>query len=254
MTRAYVDYHCHLLPGIDDGSPTLRESLEMARILAGFGFAAVHCTPHRIRGCFDNHPEKVVEATAVLQRHLDDAGISLRLIPGTEHYLDEFLIEQVPEALTAAARYLLIELPFRAGAEMVPAMVASLANCGRAPLFAHPERCKAFDPPLLEERGGGIFSLIRKPQKRADMEGALVMKLLAGGCKFQGNLGSFAGIYGSEVKERALLFLKHDVYSCLGSDAHRSEGLHSILSAGYETIAGEVGQETAGKLLGGLSC
>jgi protein-tyrosine phosphatase len=252
VTRNYIDYHCHLLPAVDDGSANVRESLEMARILAEFGFATVHCTPHRIKGCYDNHPAKVVEATQSLQQLVDEAGIGLRLIPGTEHYLDEFLLEQVPEALTVASRYLLTEIPFRSEGEMIPAMVSWLNERGLAPLFAHPERCNAFEPPLREEGGRGILSFMRKPQKRPDMEGSLILKLARSGCRFQGNLGSFAGIYGSEVKERALLFLKQNVYSCLGSDAHRSESLPAILSSGYETIAGEVGEEGAKRLLRGL--
>jgi protein-tyrosine phosphatase len=252
VTRNFTDYHCHLLPAVDDGSADVRESLEMARILAGFGFGVVHCTPHRIKGCYDNDRAKVVEATRSLQQLVDQAGIDLRLVPGTEHYLDEFLIEQVPEALTVASRYLLTEIPFRSGGEMIPAMISWLDERGLAPLFAHPERCKAFEPPPREEAGRGILSFLKKPQQRGDMEGSLILKLLGSGCRFQGNLGSFAGVYGREVKERALLFLKHNVYSCLGSDAHRSDSLPSILSSGYETIAAEVGEEGAKRLLRGL--
>ena len=40
------DLHCHLLPGIDDGSPDLATSLEMARIAHADGIRTVACTPH----------------------------------------------------------------------------------------------------------------------------------------------------------------------------------------------------------------
>src|SRR4051794_18801585 len=99
MTTNFVDYHCHILPAIDDGSTDAQESLEMARILAAFGFATVHCSPHRIKGCYENEPARVAQVTQSLQRLLDDAAIALRLIPSTEHYLDEFLAEQIPGAL-----------------------------------------------------------------------------------------------------------------------------------------------------------
>ena len=252
MTANFVDYHCHILPALDDGSVDTRESLRMARILADFGFAAVHCTPHRIKGCYENDPERVVRATAALQTVLDEAGIPLRLIPGTEHYLDEFLIDQLDGALTAAAsRYLLVEAPFKSGPELVTAMAAGLHKRRLAPLIAHPERCSAFDPPLVEEGGRGPFSFLAKKKKVPDMADALVLKLRDSGCRFQGNLGSFAGHYGSDIKERALLFLQHGVYSCVGSDAHRSERLASMLAAGYDAVLAAVGEEAASRLLAG---
>jgi len=251
MKRTFTDYHCHLLPALDDGATDLQESLTMARLLADFGFSTVYCTPHRIKGCFENDPQRVEKATASLQQLLERAGIELRLIPGTEHYLDEFLLDQLPNALTVSKRYLLMEVPFRAGSAMLPAAVEGLAKRGLTPLFAHPERCAAFEPPLREEGGRGPFSFALKRQKRPDMEGALILRLKDAGCRFQGNLGSFAGFYGSEVKQRALLFLKHGVYACLGSDAHRSERLSSVLSEGLLAIVEAVGEDAAYQLLSG---
>lgn len=48
------DLHCHLLPGIDDGSPDLATSLEMARIAHADGIRTVACTPHIYPGMYDN--------------------------------------------------------------------------------------------------------------------------------------------------------------------------------------------------------
>ena len=41
-----IDLHCHLLPGIDDGSRDVGQSLEMARIAVAEGVTVVACTPH----------------------------------------------------------------------------------------------------------------------------------------------------------------------------------------------------------------
>ena len=32
-----VDIHCHILPGVDDGAPSMEDSLEMARMAADYG-------------------------------------------------------------------------------------------------------------------------------------------------------------------------------------------------------------------------
>jgi protein-tyrosine phosphatase len=252
MREEFTDYHCHILPAIDDGATDPEESLAIARCLVSFGFARVYCTPHRIKGCFENDPERVRQATASLQRVLDGAGIPLRLLCGTEHYLDEFLIDQLDGALVAESRYLLVEAPFRSGAEMIPAMVAGVKQRGLIPLFAHPERCTVFDP--LPGKGGrrGPFSFLSRTPKEPELEpNSLVLTLREGGCRFQGNLGSFAGWYGNEIRRKALLFLRHGVYSCLGSDAHRPEELTARLTAGYSAVAAELGAEGARRLLAG---
>lgn len=251
MKKEFVDYHCHLLPSLDDGSTDPEESLAMARILAGFGFAVVHCTPHRIKGCYENEPDAVRQATRLLQRRVHEAGINLSLVPGTEHYLDEFLIDQLPDALTTGSRpHLLVEAPFRSGSDMLPAMVAGVVSRGMVPVIAHPERCSVFDPGRAPG-SRGAFSFLRGKHKKHDLSSSLVMGLRVAGCRYQGNLGSFAGFYGSEIRERAILFLKEGVYSCLGSDAHRSDHLGRLLSEGFDAVVGAVGEEAAYQLLSG---
>lgn len=248
MKREFIDYHCHLLPLLDDGASDPQESLTMARVLARF-FSVVHCSPHRIRGCYDNEPGKVVQAVRLLQRQVHEAGINLRLVPSTEHYLDEFLLDQLPDVLTTGAkRLLLVESPFSSGGELLPSMVSGLIGRGIVPIIAHPERCLAFD---VREEGRGAFSFFAGRARKTDLQGTMVTTLRNAGCRYQGNLGSFAGAYGIDIKQRALLFLKEGLYSCLGSDAHRSDRLERTLSAGLETVIATIGEEAAHALMAG---
>jgi protein-tyrosine phosphatase len=250
MDRNFVDFHCHLLPAVDDGSVDQSDALEMAQALVEFGFATVHCTPHLINGAFDNTPERVTRATRSLQRVLHEAGIALKLVPSTEHYLDEFLAAKLPGALTAGAHpFLLVEVPFRSLGETVPGMVSDLKKHGLKPLFAHPERCRAFELPQREDGLRGALSFVLGKPKETGLEGSLIVSLQSEGCRFQGNIGSFAGVYGTAVQQRALVLLKLGVYSCLGSDAHTSRGLAAILFEGCQVIVGAVGEQAALRLL-----
>lgn len=252
MKKEMIDYHCHLLPALDDGASDIDESLGIARILSDFGFTTVHCTPHLIRGGYENDPPRVLRATRIMQGLLDNAGIPLKLVAGCEHYMDEFLTELLPDAATIGpAKCVLVEVPFRSGPELLRPMVASFTRLGLTPLIAHPERCKAFEPAVKEQGLRGALSFVMGKPKVQDLEGSEVARLRQSGCLFQGNLGSFAGQYGSEIQERALLFLKHGIYSCLGSDAHRTERLSEMLAAGFAAVASSVGEEKAFELLRG---
>ncbi|MBU5612346.1 tyrosine-protein phosphatase [Geomonas azotofigens] len=252
MGSDYTDYHCHLLPALDDGAVDLRESLDMARTLSSFGFATVHCTPHLIRGGYENEPARVVRAVDLMQRRLDDEGIPLRLVPGNEHYLDQHLPGMLPGALRAGnSRYLLVEVPFHAGPELLRPMVQTFSTYGLAPLIAHPERCHAFDP---SRKGGGLrgaLSLVLGIEPEQHLGDSEVVELKRLGCRFQGNLGSFAGYYGYEVRERALLFLRHGLYSCLGTDAHSGDKLWEMLVAGYAVVEAVLGEADTRELLRG---
>ena len=253
MKKEMIDYHCHLLPALDDGASDLYESLEIGRILSDFGFTTVHCTPHRIRGWYENEPRRVLRATHIMQGLLEEAGIGLKLIASTEHYFDEFLPDALPDALRAGnPKLVLVEVPFGGGTELLPPLVACFSRHGLTPLIAHPERCRAFVPEEREHGWRGAFSsVLGKPKPAADLQDSQVTLLRQAGCRFQGNLGSFAGYYGRTVRERALLFLKNGVYSCLGSDAHRSDHLRETLNLGLEAVVETVGEEGAIQLLSG---
>ncbi|MBJ6751198.1 tyrosine-protein phosphatase [Geomonas anaerohicana] len=252
MPSDFTDYHCHLLPALDDGAVDLRESLDMARTLSSFGFGTVHCTPHLIRGGYENDPARVVRAVQLMQRRLDDEGIPLRLVPGNEHYLDQYLPEMLHGALRSGdSRYLLVEVPFHAGPELLRPMVQTFAEHGLAPLIAHPERCTAFDPARAVGGVRGALSMVLGRDAEPQLEDSEIVELKRLGCRFQGNLGSFAGYYGYEVRERALLFLRHGLYSCVGSDGHSSEKLWEMLVAGFAAIESILGAGEALDLLRG---
>ena len=252
MNNEMIDYHCHLLPAIDDGATEVRESVAMARILARFGFTTVHCTPHLIRGGYENLPERVTHLTGTLQSILDHEGIALRLVPGTEHYMDEFLPMYLQDSLTCGSPgRLLVEAPFLVEAEALQSMLSGIFRRGWSALVAHPERCAAFHLPIRKDGVLGRVVRLLGARQGTDQQETLIGRLRQSGCAFQGNLGSFAGNYGKEVKQQAIELLRQGIYSCIGSDAHRSTNLENTLTIAYRVVAAEIGDTATGDLFSG---
>jgi len=79
-----IDFHAHILPGIDDGCATIDESLEAASILAAQGVKTVVATPHFLPDHFETPPSVILGAVSRLQEQLSAAGIEIEIIPGCE--------------------------------------------------------------------------------------------------------------------------------------------------------------------------
>jgi protein-tyrosine phosphatase len=54
-----IDFHCHILPGLDDGPKTIEEYIDMAEALQNAGFTAVYCTPQLIKVAYEADNEAV---------------------------------------------------------------------------------------------------------------------------------------------------------------------------------------------------
>jgi protein-tyrosine phosphatase len=227
--RGFVDIHCHLLPGLDDGPADEAEALEMARILSSAGFTEVYCTPHLLRGAYHNPPAKISAAVANLQNAVDKEQIPLRLHAGAEYYLDEFLPSYLEDPLTIGDSLLLVEASYQVAPDFLFDSIFKIVQKKFTPILAHPERCNILDP-----------------------EKDPVAKLKAMGCLFQQNIGSFAGIYGEKVRLRALSYLEKGICGHIATDAHQSPHLEQWLSKGMKIIDKEVGAEIKKGLLSAL--
>src|SRR6185369_3076973 len=154
-----TDWHCHILPGIDDGAATLEESIAMARTLSAAGFTTVCCTPHLIKGTYECSAAGIRERTAQLQQQLAAESIPLQLIAGAEYYLDEYLPELLHDPLPLGdSQLLLIEIPNHAPVEFVKQTCYRIKGSGYTPLIAHPERCSLLQPKPTAPDKKGLWS------------------------------------------------------------------------------------------------
>lgn len=239
-----IDWHSHILPGIDDGAAELGQSLVMASSLASAGFQTVYCTPHLIRGCYEAGNDQVRRGVDQLQEQLDTAGIALRLRAGREYCLDEFLLNYLDDPLLLDDKSLiLVELPAMITVDLARQLMYGVVKSGFKPLIAHPERCHLLEPAACGRSGRGFVGTLKglfaggghvEHDDQCDTAGNPLLDYLRDlGCLFQGNLGSFKGLYGRHVKKVAEALHKKGVYDRYGSDLHDPEQSKQMLSSPF---------------------
>jgi protein-tyrosine phosphatase len=238
-----IDWHCHILPGLDDGAADLDQSLAMAVALAAAGFRTVYCTPHRMPGCYDASNDQVRQGVARLQERLQENNISLVLQSGCEYSLDEYLLASLDDPLPLGeSQLILVEILPRLTAEMVRQVLYDVVRRGFTPVIAHPERCQLLAPVVPHTAPNNLLDAIKNlfignprdktEQRLPDQSGNPLLDYLRDlGCYFQGNLGSFKGVYGRRVQLAAQTLKGLGLYDRYGSDLHAPEQAKIILAS-----------------------
>lgn len=203
-----VDMHSHLIPGIDDGSKSMEESLDLVRRLAGYGLSKIITTPHIMSEYYRNTPEIIGMGLEDLRKAVKQEGISIELDAAAEYYMDEIFLEKVKDGepmLTFGDNYILVETGFINKPQMLLDIIFHLEMAGYKPILAHPERYQylIMDKKLQEE----LFD----------------RKLL-----FQVNLLSLTGFYSKQVKDFGETLLEKGVVALFGTDCHNARYLDML--------------------------
>lgn len=223
-----IDLHSHILPGMDDGAPTLGTALEMARIAAADGTTHLACTPHIMLGVYDNHAEGIERAVAALSACLVEAGLALELAVGA----DVHACPDIGERLCAGgmptinrSRFFLLELPRDICPPGMPRLVRRVVARGCVPIVTHPERLA-----WIEERYDVISQLA---------EAGALMQLTA---------ASITGGFGSRARYWAERMLDEARVDLVASDAHDARRRPPGLSRAREHISTRCGAAFARRL------
>lgn len=142
-----IDLHCHLLPGVDDGSRTVEQSVRVLTAMRESGVTAVCLTPHHTVGHLSHGiPSSHDAAFSALTAAAPD-GVELHR--GVELMLDRAITPEVqdhPEVRLAGTRYILVEFGRLTAVTSIANALHQLSQLGLIPLLAHPERYSACTP------------------------------------------------------------------------------------------------------------
>ena len=213
ILKGGTDWHCHILPGVDDGIQTMEDSLEVLDFYEKTGIRQVWLTPHIMEDC-PNEPEALKERFAELQAAYK-GPIVLRL--AAENMMDALFARRF------ADRNLLTigETPGQAGGDGKGTVGAAK---GGHPLLVE---TSYFNPPMAfyetldELRLAGFRPILAHPERYVYMGPADYARLKESGIYFQLNLMSLVGMYGEPAARKAATLLKQGFYDFTGSDLHR---------------------------------
>lgn len=134
-----IDIHSHLLPGVDDGSPSAEVSVPVLELFGRQGVDVLVLTPHLNASRASSAP--YAEYHAVLQELLKVAPAKPELRLGWEIMLDEPGVDLTSTDLTLGnSRALLVEFTRGGVPRQASAELRRISRSGRTPILAHPER------------------------------------------------------------------------------------------------------------------
>jgi len=223
-----IDLHCHILPGLDDGSPDLATSLEMARIALDDGIETIVATPHSFVDAGPT-PAQIRTATQQLQTALADHNLPLTILPGAEVRAHPDLVELVHDGqvMTIADQgdYLLLEPPFVGIPNYLEQLCFDLQIAGITPILAHPERVELM-------------------QSQPEMCARLVER----GCLVQINAPSLHRKYGRTIARIAADLIRGKLVHIVASDAHNATFRPPVLSKVRRVVVQAAGEDAFRKM------
>ncbi len=217
-----IDIHSHILPGIDDGSADLAESLVMARMAVQDGIKTIIATPH-ITGHLA-HRALIQAKVDELQTALKNAAIPLEIVVGGEvpfHFNGTFA-----DFTLGRSSFLLLELPHTHVPANASQKIYELHVQGLKVIIAHPERNSEIrqTPDLLDE-------------------------LLECGALAQLTAESVTGDLGIQTQHCAHYLLRRNKVHFLATDCHSSLQRKPLLQKALKIAGKIIGKKQASALV-----
>lgn len=192
-----IDVHAHILPGIDDGSRTMDESVRLLELAAAQGITAAIATPHYSRRGDNANLDKMTEE---LRAAIRDRLPGFQLYTGQETYYHDSLPERLKEKKAWTLNeslYVLVEFSPQVPYQQLYRGIRRLTEFGYIPVLAHMER----------------YACLRQEKNLKD--------LMSCNCRLQMNYDSLKGNFlSSETRWCRKQILEGRIF-LLGTDMHR---------------------------------
>jgi len=221
--KGYIDIHCHILPGADDGPKTMEDTISMIRLAHEQGISHMIATPHYHQGRYGRPSSELISRLKEVREAVRQAGLPVRLSLGNEIYYNGSVLEKLESRriLTLGkTSYILVEFsPAEDYRHMSDALHGLLLG-GYRPVLAHAERYGC-----LREDIGRVKELVRM------------------GYYIQVNAASIQGDAGFFVKRFTDKLMKEDLIHFAATDAHGTGSRSPKIQGGIRRMEKKYGED-----------
>jgi tyrosine-protein phosphatase YwqE len=205
----HIDFHSHLLFGIDDGAATFDNTLGLVKSLMRLGISHFITTPHVMQHIWENTTETIINRQNEVNNLLQQHQVPVKIKAAAEYLMDDYFVQLFKNQplLTLKDNYVLVEMSYMNAPIHLYDILFDLQVAGYKPVLAHPERYSFYHQ---------NFDAYQK-LKRA-------------GCLFQLNLLSVVGYYGQGVAKTAQKLLAQGLIDFTSSDVHHQKHIASFES------------------------
>lgn len=202
-----TDIHCHVLPGIDDGSPDVDTSIDLIEKMAAWGIRRIFASPHITYGTFKNTHQTIGDAFSALKQAADSRGLNVELSYSAENRIDDLFVKnfETGSLLTLPGNVLLMENSYMQEPWNLDQLMFDVQVKGFRPILVHPERYPYYHNKKIR------YEAIHNA-----------------GTSFQINLLSLAGYYGKNEKKIAEYLIEKGLVDYIGTDLHRQSHVDAI--------------------------
>jgi len=217
-----VDIHCHVLPGIDDGSEDMEEAVNMCKKAADMGITHMVATPH-IPWNGEYNAGKIIETFSLLKERVEQEKVAIKLSLGSDNKISWELIDLLKDkkALTISkSRYFLLELDENMVPRGLEEFIKKCNSAGFYPIITHPERNRDLQSDI---------------ERLRNMHELDVLIQITG--------ASLTGFSGKRAEKSASDLLEAGLVDIIASDAHSCNFRMDEFKHGVQVAASIVGPE-----------
>ena len=211
------DFHCHLLPAVDDGLRSLEETRAAITGLRALGYQGAVLTPHMYPGVYDNTPDQLRDAFRALRQEIEN---DFNLLLAAEYFADATLFSAIDRndilyLELGSQKIVLVEFPTLMPSPAGMDVLLQLHRAGYQPVLAHVER-----------------------YRYVQLEQSLWLpRLERSGAWLQCDIGSLVGQYGPHPQAFARALLDQELPTLWGTDLHRVAQLERYVAPGLAVLA-----------------
>lgn len=213
-----IDLHAHLVPGVDDGPSTEKDSLEMIRMAEANGIEYIVATPHIFNKLnIIKDLEMILQMQEEFLEKIRLFSLKIQVLSGAEIFFTSNLREifnQYKNLLTInRSCYFILEFPFDFIFPKIEDFIFKIQMDGWIPIIAHPERNQ-----VIQRNPRMLFEMVQK------------------GALSQVNAGSISGAFGPEAQATAFKLIHYNLVQVIASDAHSIRHRPPLLTSVYDHL------------------